>query len=152
MLRRPRTLAIALILLSSSVAAACTDSGEPPPSTTAASTPRSSPTAPAAPHQTATTLDGATGDEPQIVFFEAPTEVPCAGPEASVSTTYETVNATAIGFAVDGVSADGSGPPLSGSYQLRVPCDGNAHTLLLVAVGVADQAVSTQAVRTAPSG
>jgi hypothetical protein len=44
-------------------------------------------------------------------------------------------------------------PPLSGSQTLEVPCDGRAHTILLIAVGAeGGQSVATLAVRTGAGG
>jgi hypothetical protein len=91
---------------------------------------------------------------PEVVSFEAPPEVACEGASAAVPVTYETRDATAVGLVVDQAASTAvEDPPLSGSQTLEVPCDGRAHTILLIAVGAeGGQSVATLAVRTGTGG
>jgi hypothetical protein len=94
--------------------------------------------------------DGA--GEPRVVDFGAPTEVGCNGPDAAVLVRYETEGATIVGFIVDNRSArTDDPPPLSGEFSITVPCDGNAHTIVLAAASPAGPSLATRVVKTIPS-
>ena len=85
----------------------------------------------------------------QVLQFEAPAVVSCAGATANVTLTYVTVNLTAVGFVVDGQPATGAtAPPTSGEYSVALPCDGNAHTVQLVGSGPSGPAFASKAVVT----
>lgn len=79
---------------------------------------------------------------PTITGFTAPPNVVCAsGGTATVPVSYQTSGAVTVTFTV-GVDQVKGYPPLSGSYDVPVPCDGNAHTIVLFAVA-ADMSTNT---------
>jgi hypothetical protein len=93
------------------------------------------------------------GAQPEVLDLEVPTEVPCSGAEAEVTLTYRTANADQVAFLVDQQPVRGGpDPAVSGTYEVRVACDENAHTILMAAVGPGGQAVASRAFRTVPAG
>jgi hypothetical protein len=91
--------------------------------------------------------------EPRVIDFGAPTEVGCTGTDAAVPLRYETEGATIVAFIVDNRSArTDDPPPLSGEFSITVPCDGNAHTVVLAAASPAGPSLATRVVKTIPSG
>jgi hypothetical protein len=92
-------------------------------------------------------------DGPRVVGLDVDAEVPCSGAEASVALSYRTEDATAVAFVVDQQPIDRADPPpLSGDETVAVPCDGNVHTLVVVAASPEGQTLATRAVRTVPAG
>jgi hypothetical protein len=137
--------ALVLGTLTCSLAAACGggDDGErPEPDATASTVHRTTPAS--------STPDGTAATDSEVVRFDAPAEITCTTPEGSVRVSYVTRDVTTVAFAVDGASAGGAVPPISGEHDVSVPCDGRVHTILLVAVGPSGQAVATRAVATRP--
>lgn len=102
------------------------------------------------PHGTVATGDTALGPGPEVVQFDAPTEVACTSDDAVVAMAYTTREVTAIGFAVDGASVSGPPAPTSGTYEISLPCDGNVHTIMLVGSGAGAPVFATKAVATRP--
>ncbi len=150
--RSPKALlvaaAAALLLLP-----ACSSTGDPDDVPLSGTLPAEATTTTTA---TATTAGGtggdAGGDTPEVVDLQVPTEVPCTGDTARVTLTFETADADQVAFLVDQRPVQGGpNPPVSGSYEVGVPCDGNAHTILMAAVGPGGQALASRAFRTVPS-
>jgi hypothetical protein len=72
-----------------------------------------------------------------ITDFSISNKISCAlGSIVSVTASYRTDGAAHVVFVLDGAEVHGSPPP-SGSFDVDVPCDGNAHTLVLTAVDAA---------------
>jgi hypothetical protein len=172
---RPTTATTVLVAVAFVLAGACSSDPEPPvavtgtrpPTTSPATTPGtalgpgpadtspSAPEAPAGPTPPAAPGDTPVTGGPEVVTFHLPGQVPCTGAEVAVTATYTTVGATQVAFVVDQEPVRGGpNPPVSGDAELTLPCDGNAHTVLLVAVGPTGQALASRAVRTgeAPGG
>jgi len=103
------------------------------------------------PHGTVATGDTALGPGPEVVQFEAPTEVACTSDGAVVEVSYTTRDVTAIGFAVDGASVSGPAAQTSGTYEIPLPCDGRVHTIMLVGSGAGAPVFATKAVATRPT-
>jgi len=157
------TLTAVVAAIVSLLAVACSADPDPPPvaltgslpPTTAqpGSTDAPTTTAPAALDGTGApasppVADGPSDASPEVVTFDLPARVSCTGTEAVVTATYTTVDATQVAFLVDQQPVRGGpNPPVSGTTALTLPCDGNVHTVLLVAVGPAGQALATRAVR-----
>ena len=96
--------------------------------------------------------DGTLGS-PSVASLGVPGEIPCTGDTAQVLVGWETDNTTTVSISVDG-SAVGAqaGLPISGSEPIPVPCDGQPHTIELVASGSSGDPASQQAqVTTQPS-
>jgi hypothetical protein len=55
------------------------------------------------------------------------------GSHVSITATYRTSGTVEVAFVLDGSPVPGA-PPTSGTFDLDVPCDGTAHTLVLTAV------------------
>jgi hypothetical protein len=90
---------------------------------------------------------------PVVSAFTVPPSVPCAageGAKVSVPVTYTVTGAMTVTFTVDTQQVVGQ-PPLSGSYEVSVPCDGNAHTIVLFAVAT-DTSTTTQSKATMAGG
>lgn len=156
-MRRPPSLLLALLVLSFLAACGTDGNGSDTPASADAPGDRSVATTAPSPPTTSTvttaTSGAPDGEGPRIVSFEVPPVIECELIGAVVPVRFETDDTTTVAFAVDGVSDPGpASPPLSGAHQLSLPCDGNAHTILLVAVGPRGQTVGTRAVRTAPTG
>jgi hypothetical protein len=87
--------------------------------------------------------------------FDVPANLSCdLDTTVSVTARYRTSRTAHVVFLVDGQQSPGT-PPDSGEFVLPVPCDGNAHTVVLTAID--DQgraAVSSKAILTnvAPKG
>jgi hypothetical protein len=82
---------------------------------------------------------------PAVANFTAPPSAPCtAGPGATVPVpvSYAVTGAMTVTFTVDMQQVVGQ-PPHSGTYEVPVPCDGNAHTIVLFAVAT-DTSTTTQ--------
>jgi hypothetical protein len=85
---------------------------------------------------------------PPIASFTAPPSVSCAGAaQARVPVRFQTDKTMTVAFLVDNRQVEGI-PPLSGGFDIPVPCDGSAHTIILVAVGP-DMSTSTKSVAVA---
>jgi hypothetical protein len=141
--------ALALIVVACTAAAGCGGEREAtgPPATHTGTTGSTGSTVPP---PTGSTPDGTAPVESEVLRFDAPAEVACTTGDTSVRVTYVTRDVTTVAFAVDGQSVTGAAAPLSGEYDVAVPCDGRVHTILLVAVGPPGQAVATRAVRAQP--
>lgn len=81
-----------------------------------------------------------------ISRFEMPASVSCDGDSDTVTATYETT-ADTVAFLVDQRPVTEPPAPVSGSYQLALPCDAATHTVVLVAVSSAGQQIATRAVQ-----
>lgn len=90
-------------------------------------------------------------NSPQVTVFEVASPLSCSGATATASVRYSTLNTNTVAFLTDEGPANGS-PPVSGSHDVSLPCDGNYHTIMIVAVGPSGQAVATKAIRTEPQG
>jgi hypothetical protein len=55
------------------------------------------------------------------------------GADVSITASYRTSGSAEVAFVLDGKTVPGAPPP-SGTFDLDVPCDGSAHTLVLTAV------------------
>jgi hypothetical protein len=127
-----RRLLVAAAIALGALAAGCSSGSEPvvqtlPPGTSGAGT-------------TATTshLTGTTEREPTgtatIGSFEVRNQISCAGDiDVTTAADYETDGATSVEFLVDGDQVPGT-PPLNGSFDIPVSCDGRSHTVVLVAI------------------
>lgn len=98
-----------------------------------------------------TPTTGLSSTNPEVTTLEAGSPVSCTGTTATVNVRYTTLNTSTVAFLVDQTPVAGS-PPASGSFDLSMPCDGNSHTIMLVAVGPSGQTVATKAVRTDRQG
>jgi hypothetical protein len=144
-----------LILLSvvlATLVAGCGDDGEDSSrDVTRPSVTSTSPHSPVDPRDSGDTGDTALGPGPEVVQFEAPTEIACPSDRAMVEVSYTTRDVTAIGFAVDGASVSGPAAPISGTYDISLPCDGRVHTIMLVGSGAGAPVFATKAVATRPT-
>ena len=132
---RPRAIAIAA-LLPLALAAACGGTPEEPG---AAGSPTTSvddaPAVQGPPGPPGSILEGGRSgaNAPEISTFEVPPNVACTeGETASVTVTYKTSGATTIALMLDVTQVEGK-PPMSGTFAVPVPCDGDAHTIVLIA-------------------
>jgi hypothetical protein len=127
--------AVALVAGTALVAGGCSgsggDAGAPGDGTTPPTTELAGPVAPL----TSIPPDAHSGPAPPpIESFEVPGSVSCtAGDTAKVPVTYKTQGSMTVTFLVDMTQVEGQ-PPLSGSYDIPVPCDGTAHTIVIFAV------------------
>jgi hypothetical protein len=88
---------------------------------------------------------------PPIGSFTAPPSVTCAaGAQTRVPVQFRTEKAMTVAFLVDMRQVEGL-PPLSGGFDVPVPCDGAAHTIILVAVGP-DMSTGTKSVAVVAGG
>lgn len=130
-------LALAAALVLAAGAAGCS-SGEPlrtPAGTTSTSARPGGGSAPttgshgASPSGTAVEQSDA-----RIDRFELRTDLSCVGAaDVELPVTYATTDAVAVAFLVDDRQVEGA-PPLSGTFDVPLACDGNAHTVILAAV------------------
>jgi len=107
-----------------------------PPGSDVAPT-RTVPPAGTGPHSTVGTTKpgaGAGRGTAAINDFTIPNKVSCElGGTVSLTAIYDTDGASAVVFVLDGDTVKGS-PRTSGSFDLDIPCDGDAHTLVLTAL------------------
>jgi hypothetical protein len=121
------------------LAAGCAADAPPPPvAEVATTTPDTAPTG-----SLPATRSGP--NAPAVADFTVPPSAPCpAGPGATVTVpvSYAVTGAMTVTFTVDMHQVVGQ-PPHSGTYEVPVPCDGNAHTIVLFAVAT-DTSMTTQ--------
>jgi hypothetical protein len=82
---------------------------------------------------------------PEVAGFTVPPSASCvtgAGATVAVPVSYAVTGAMTVTFTVDMQQVVGQ-PPHSGTYDVPVPCDGNAHTIVLFAVAT-DTSTTTQ--------
>lgn len=84
--------------------------------------------------------DGTTpGSDPgrsdaRITAFDLRTDLSCIGAtDVELRVTFTTTDAVAVAFLVDQEQVPGT-PPTSGTFDVPLPCDGNAHTVVLAAL------------------
>jgi hypothetical protein len=100
--------------------------------------------------QTTTTEAPVTGVVVEPESFRVRSPLECAGPTYDATVEWTARGATAATIVVDGTQVADQ-VPVTGSFDLTLPCDGVAHTVLLVlADGVGDPVTLTQAVLAAP--
>jgi hypothetical protein len=77
------------------------------------------------------------------------TKISCTrGTSVSITVAYGTTGAVTVVFVLDGATVKGK-PPLDGPFDVMVPCDGAAHTLVLTALDDHGQAtVASKAILT----
>lgn len=135
------------------VPAACADDEGEPRATRPSAEPTDT-TSAMAPHATAALpTDPVDASEPAILRIEAPAQVECTGPDARVEVSFATQDVVAVAFVVDGRPVEGPPPPTTGVHEVAVPCDGRAHTVMLVGSGATGGApvFATEAVVTSPA-
>jgi hypothetical protein len=89
---------------------------------------------------------------PSIRRFDLLEDVTCSGDTAEVSAAWVTQNAQAVNFSVDGQPLPAAaGFPVTGSGNIPVPCDGNAHKVTLTATGTGVSASLSRSVNTSNS-
>lgn len=101
-------------------------------SAVATSTPGSGSTTPG----TSTAPAGGTSipSKATIVAFDMPASINCVGTaDITLPATYTTKGATSVELLVDGFEVAGT-PPLSGTYDVPLRCDGTAKTVILTAI------------------
>lgn len=153
---------------------ACSSSPPPTPSPTTSRTPNPTSDPTSAP---ATTTSGSTGpdstrprgteppaptgttgtaprttpprSDAKITSFEAPASVACNGlVKITVTARYTTTGAASVAFLVDNEQVAGT-PPVNGSFELPMRCDGSTHTIVISAIdGQGRAAVMSKAVLT----
>jgi hypothetical protein len=155
MIKNRLTLSMLLVLVSAGVLAAC---GASEPAPVATTTPVSSSGVPHSPGGTIVLPPAATnpdtfapGATPEVTRFDVPSSVQCDGDAPkTVTAVYETKNADRLAFVLDGRQLPG-GPPVSGRFDVTIPCDGRTHVVLITAVSPDNQtAVDSRAVAAKP--
>jgi hypothetical protein len=90
------------------------------------------------PHSTVSIASRATVDS-----FQLPAKLTCdVGQDLTVTATYTTSRATEVVFVVDETQVPGN-PPTSGSFDVPLHCDGNAHTVVISAIDDAGHAATS---------
>ena len=133
----PGALGLAVALAT----AACGGSGDGAATTTGA--PPTSEAGPAGPPGSFLSGGRSGPNPPTISGYQVPASVPCTpGGSVDVPVSYQTTGAMTVTFTVGVTQIEGY-PPLSGTFGVPVPCDGNAHSIVLFAVAT-DTSTSTE--------
>jgi hypothetical protein len=95
----------------------------------------------------------APGARPAVTELDVANAVICTGATPkTVTASYKTENADRVAIVLDGRQVPGAAAPISGTFDVSIPCDDRTHVLLVTAVSPDNQtAVDSRAIQSRAS-